>query len=115
MFTIPEKADKLPPGGVKLKILNFNGGTIQKELLQPECYRIASTNEKWYPPSLHKKFIEKFKSVMGQKLLEQKATKDTMLEQQRREGRAKRAETTAETKSTGRGGVAASMEPLWRK
>ena len=58
MFEIIEEVEDLPTGGVKVRILQFDEPSAQKELLQPEPYQIASGYEEWFPPSLHEEWLE---------------------------------------------------------
>jgi hypothetical protein len=58
LFEIIENAEDLPPGGLKVRMLRFDDWQLQTELLQPEAYQIASPKEEWFPPSLHKQFVE---------------------------------------------------------
>ncbi|GAI73477.1 unnamed protein product, partial [marine sediment metagenome] len=46
----------LPPGGIKVRLLDFKDKQVQSDLLQPEAYRIASSDEQWFPPSLHSRY-----------------------------------------------------------
>ncbi len=57
MFEVIEDVDELPPGGIKVRLLQFDNPQVRVNLLQPEAYRIASAQEQWYPPSLYKKFM----------------------------------------------------------
>lgn len=58
MFAIIEKVEDLPPGGMKVRLLQFDDPAVRMDLLQPPAYQIASANEEWFPPSLHEKYIE---------------------------------------------------------
>jgi len=58
MFEIIEDVGNLPPGGVKVRLLQFNDAEVRMDLLQPQAYQIASANREWFPPSLHAKFVE---------------------------------------------------------
>ncbi|MCJ7777619.1 MAG: hypothetical protein MUP16_04825 [Sedimentisphaerales bacterium] len=58
MFEIVEGVEALPPGGIKVRLLKFNEPDVIMELLQPPSYQIASAGQEWFPPSLHKKFVE---------------------------------------------------------
>ena len=58
MFEIVEDVQKLPAGGVQVRLLNFDHKQILIDLLQPEAYRIASADEEWFPPSVHKKYVK---------------------------------------------------------
>jgi hypothetical protein len=55
-FGIVENVRDLPPGGIKVRLLDFKDKQVQVDLLQPEVYRIASSDEQWFPPSLHSKY-----------------------------------------------------------
>ncbi len=57
MFEGITEADELPPGGVKVRLLQFDRPDVQAELLQPKAYQIASANEEWFPPALHRKYV----------------------------------------------------------
>jgi len=53
LFEIIENVQDLPPGGIKVRLLDFKDEQVQADVLQPEEYRIASSDEQWFPPSLH--------------------------------------------------------------
>jgi hypothetical protein len=63
MFEIVEDINDLPAGGIKVRLLQFNDAGVRIDLLQPESYRIASTKEEWFPPSLHEKYLEYQKEI----------------------------------------------------
>jgi hypothetical protein len=56
-FRIMEDASGLPSGGVTVRLLKMSDSKMQIGLLQPEPYQIASADEEWFPPALHKKFL----------------------------------------------------------
>ena len=58
MFDIIEDVEKLPPGGIKVRMLRYDDPLVRMELLQPEPYRIASADEQWFPPELHKEYAQ---------------------------------------------------------
>jgi len=58
LFQIIEKTDALPPGGIKVRMLQFNDRQVTMDLLQPIAYQIASAKEDWFPPTLHRKFLD---------------------------------------------------------
>ncbi|HUW18239.1 MAG TPA: hypothetical protein VMW16_02970 [Sedimentisphaerales bacterium] len=66
MFEIVEDVEKLPPGGVKVRMLQFEQPQVFVDLLQPEAYRIASAEEEWFPPSVHRKYVKFQKKVEAQ-------------------------------------------------
>jgi hypothetical protein len=56
-FKIPEEANELPGGGITVQILKMAAPGRQARLLQPEPYQIASGDDDWFPPTLHKKYL----------------------------------------------------------
>ena len=58
LFEVIEDTDKLPAGGIKVRMVQFDNREVMMDLLQPLTYQIASAKQEWYPPSLHKKFVE---------------------------------------------------------
>ncbi len=59
LFSIVENVSDLPPGGLGVRLMQYNNPLITMELLQPSAYQIASADEDWFPPS----FYDKFKSL----------------------------------------------------
>jgi len=57
-FEIIENVKDLPPGGIKVRLLQFDEKQVRADMLQPEAYVIASAEEEWFPPSLHKQYVE---------------------------------------------------------
>lgn len=58
LFDIVEDAGSLPPGRLKVTKLQFDDWQLQTDLLQPEAYSMASAKEEWYPPLIHRKFLD---------------------------------------------------------
>ena len=58
MLDVEEDVRKLPAGGVRIRLLQFNDPLLRKAILQPDGYKIASFGEEWYPPSLHREFLK---------------------------------------------------------
>ncbi|MBC8469901.1 MAG: hypothetical protein H8D56_10555 [Planctomycetes bacterium] len=58
LFEIVEDAGSLPPGRLKVTKLQFDDWQLQTDLLQPEAYSMASAKEEWYPPLIHRKFLD---------------------------------------------------------
>ncbi len=56
LFTVAEKMEDLPPGGLEVRLMQFDQKRVTMELLQPESYQIASAEEDWFPPSFYGKF-----------------------------------------------------------
>ncbi|MHC4309174.1 MAG: hypothetical protein ACYSSN_04450, partial [Planctomycetota bacterium] len=67
MFESIEEVEELPPGGIKVRLLQFDDVEVRRALLQPEAYQIASAKEEWFPPSLHKKYVEQQKEIEDEK------------------------------------------------
>ncbi|MFQ6035144.1 MAG: hypothetical protein ACE5NM_04755 [Sedimentisphaerales bacterium] len=93
MFEIIEDIESLPPGGIKVRLLQFNDPEVRMDLLQPQAYQIASANEEWFPPSLHAKFLElqsKEKMEVKREEREAKKQEEERLLGQRLDGRRSR-------------------------
>ena len=56
-FSVVEDVKGLPSGGVLIRRLRLGDPQTQAHLLQPEPYQIASAEEMWFPPVLHRKFL----------------------------------------------------------
>lgn len=103
MFEIVEHTDNLPPGGIKVRLLQFNDPQVTMDLLQPQAYQIASADQEWFPPSLHREFVElRKKEKIEQKREEIEAKKEE--EGRNREQRLddRRGSTTGTRSVTGR-------------
>jgi hypothetical protein len=57
MFVAIENVRDLPFGGLKVRLLQFDSREVQMQLLQPKAYQIASANEEWFPPLLHRRYL----------------------------------------------------------
>ncbi|UCE99378.1 MAG: hypothetical protein JSV82_09495 [Planctomycetota bacterium] len=109
MFDIIEGIEDLPAGGLEVRLLQFDDGTVRKELLQPEVYRIASAKEDWFPPRLHKKYTEYQKQIdLQEKREAQKAAKKEEERKDERSGRVGRARG----REGGLGGLFSPMGPM---
>ncbi|MFH1371443.1 MAG: hypothetical protein ABII09_09200 [Planctomycetota bacterium] len=56
-FNVIEDVNKLPSGSAAIRRLKFGSQQMQASLLQPEPYQIASMEEIWFPPVLHRKYL----------------------------------------------------------
>ncbi len=56
LFTIEEQIGDLPPGGLEIRMMQMRPPMVQMDLLQPQPYQIASSEEDWFPPSFYGKF-----------------------------------------------------------
>ncbi len=86
MFEVVEDVESLPPGGVRVRMLQFERMQAAIDVLQPEPYRIASAEEEWFPPLLHEKYVKYQKKVEAE---ERRQAKEEEKDEQdrRREGR----------------------------
>jgi hypothetical protein len=92
MFAAIEKVEDLPPGGMKVRLLQFDDVEVRMDLLQPQAYQIASAYEEWFPPSLHEKYIkqrekdkrEEEREAREQELREKEQHQPTNLRDERR-------------------------------
>lgn len=109
-FEVIEDISKLPPGGLKVRMLQFRSPDMKVNLLQPKVYSIASPREEWFPPSLHRKFlkyqaeieVQEKQKVMAAKIVEQ--TKATQEQQRTRmAGRVSRQTGTGGDEEEGSG------------
>jgi len=89
MFEVIEEVKKLPPGGMEVRLIQFDESQARMDLLQPEAYRIASAKEEWFPPSLHKKFVKVQGEIEAQEMREAREAERKKREE---EARAKREE-----------------------
>jgi hypothetical protein len=104
MFEIIEDIEELPPGGMKVRLLQFDDRVVRMDLLQPKAYQIASAKKEWFPPSLQEKFLQ----LLREKEMEERRAAIEAAKDAEREGRDRDLEMRRE----GRG--ARSTEPLLR-
>jgi hypothetical protein len=105
MFESVGEVEELPPGGIKVRLLQFDDVEVRVALLQPEAYKIASAKEEWFPPSLHKKYIEQLEEIEAEK--RRRAQEEERLERleedekERKEREKAREERRSRTSGTG--------------
>ncbi|MGA2070482.1 MAG: hypothetical protein ABSG97_03960 [Sedimentisphaerales bacterium] len=56
-YKIIDDVNGLPSGGVMVQLAKLSAPQTQVKLLQPDPYKIASADDDWLPPSLHRKFL----------------------------------------------------------
>ncbi len=117
-YTIKDSVSDLPSGGVMVMLAKFSDPGVQSGLLQPDGYRIASADEQWLPPVLHKKYLTIKKEKEAQERREAAEERQTKAAEERdkvtsatRSAREERTaersrttESTSRTSSSGRGG-----------
>jgi len=103
LFEIGEDAGSLPAGRLKVWKLQFDDPQLQIDLLQPEAYQIASAKEEWYPPLIHRQFLD-----MQRREDSEERRKEREEEQKSNEStdsrRARRTPTRSGSSTTGRAG-----------
>lgn len=72
LFTVIENVEQLPPGGLGVRLMQYDRKDIAMGLLQAESYQIASAEEEWFPPSLYGKFKDLQKKVEAEERREQR-------------------------------------------
>ena len=97
MFKVIEELEELPPGGIKVRLLQFNDPIVTKDLLQPDAYMIASAKEEWFPPSLHKEYVEQQREIDAQ---EKRVAKAAERQERKREREAERSGRRSRTTTT---------------
>ena len=99
MFGIIEDVKELPTGGMKVRLLQFDDPQVRIDLLQPVAYKIASANEEWFPPSLHKKFVKQQRQQRLEEGREARQAERAEREREREVSRAQRSARAIQTRS----------------
>ncbi len=97
MFEIIEDINNLPAGGVKVRLLQFDDAEVRTDLLQPEAYQIASAREEWFPPSLHREYVD-YQREMN--IMERREAVAEKREEREGERLERRRTTTVKTRPT---------------
>ncbi len=101
MFESVEEVGDLPPGGIKVRLLQFDDAEVRMALLHPEAYKIASAKEEWFPPSLHKKYVEQQEEMEAEKRRRAREEERLEREQERENLRGDRRSRTSGTGQSG--------------
>ena len=113
MFEIIEEVENLPAGGIKVRLLQYKDAEAKKDLLQPETYQIASANEDWFPPSLHKEYTKLLGEIASREkrkaMTKEKESRDREREQARS---SRKSRTPRSTSSSGGGSEAAILKEI---
>jgi hypothetical protein len=99
MFEIIEDVEKLPPGRIDVQVLKFDNKPVMVDLLQPEAYRIASSDEEWFPPSVHKQYAEYQEEMEALERREAREAEKKRREEEREKLRLERQGIGSETMS----------------
>ncbi len=87
MFGIIEDVERLGAGGITVRVLKFDAPTVQADLLQPATYQIASVDEEWFPPSIHKEYVSNRRHVEAQEKREARAAAEAAEKEERSQQR----------------------------
>lgn len=93
LFRIIEDFQDLPPGGLKVQMLQFDNKMVQIELLQPQAYQMASADEEWFPPELHRKYKDLLRKESQEEKREAREAEKEEREKQLDERRSRRTDT----------------------
>ena len=110
LFEVIEDVEKLPPGEMKVRLLQFDDAQVKMDLLQPMAYRIASAEEEWFPPSLHKQYMENQKAIEAQERRKRKIAEKEQRQRKIEEARAERSKRTQRAKTTSTGGLGSELD-----
>ncbi len=72
LFSVIERVENLPPGGLAVRLMQYDRRDIRMGLLQPEGYQIASAEEEWFPPSFYGKFKDLQRKMESEERREQR-------------------------------------------
>ncbi|MFC1604936.1 hypothetical protein ACFL5F_07910, partial [Planctomycetota bacterium] len=102
LFQITEAIQDLPPGGLKVQMLQFDNKQVQIDLLQPQSYQIASPKEEWFPPVLHRKYKDLQRKVTLEEKREAREKEKEERERSQDDRRNRRADSTRTGGAAGR-------------
>ena len=100
LFDIIEDVKNLPPGGLELRKLQLDDRDIQIELLQPQGYQIASVEEEFLPPRIHRMYLDALADEERQERREAREEATRELEDSRSDRRSTRSNTGTYTSGT---------------
>jgi len=109
MFEAIEKVEKLPLVGIKAFLIQYDERQVIMDLLQPEAYKIASAEEEWLPPSLHKRLLEVQDDIETQERREARAAEQEEREREWGKVRPERISKTPKTKTRPERGTGMGM------
>ena len=90
-------------------MLRFDNKQTQIDLLQPQAYQIASAKEEWFPPVLHRKYMDLLKKETLEERRDAKETERQEREKELEDKRSRRADSrTGSTGRTSRTGIGSS-------
>jgi len=93
LFDVVEDVKNLPAGGLELRKLQLDDRDIQIELLQPQGYQSASAKEEFYPPRIHRMYLDALADEERQERIDARAEENSDRTDSRRAGRSTRPNT----------------------
>ena len=103
MFEVMDNLEGQPHGWLRVRQLHFDNAEIRKHLLQPEAYRIASSNEEWFPPKLHKKYAAQWSEIKAEERRRERELEKEEREREQEEARKEREQGSDRRRSDRRG------------
>ncbi len=76
LFKIVDDVNMLPAGGIRARMLKLDQEPIRLALLQPLGYAFASAYEEWYPPALHREYLDAREKERLQQRRDERETRD---------------------------------------
>ncbi|MBN2456696.1 MAG: hypothetical protein JXB29_09215 [Sedimentisphaerales bacterium] len=114
MFEVIEDVGRLPVGGIKVRLLQFGDPKVKMDLLQPEAYQIASAEQEWFPPSLHKEFTKLQAEIAAEERRQAREDKMNKKEHQRQDKytarRTRTPKTSTRSSKGGAGGLGEGVD-----
>jgi hypothetical protein len=104
-FRVIEDTNSLSGIGVTAYLLKLDEPRMQTSLLQPEPYRIASADQEWFPPAIHRKFLANQRDKQAQEKRETVAAGSAERTEDRDKARAERERRMRSAKTTTAVGV----------
>ena len=106
ILEVIEDIKGLPAGGMKVRRLQFSNLDVQRDILQPQAYRIGSVEEDWFPPTLHKEFISEQVRIKVRERQERQGTERRERQEELRQARRDRSRGREDSRTaTGTGGA----------
>jgi hypothetical protein len=106
MFEALRTIEKPSPAEVKMNLYKFDDPEVRRDILQPGTYAIASAEEEWFTPLLHREYLDDQRKADAQE-------KRRLLEEEKKneERRRDRPRYGRERGSYGEGGTYRGREP----
>ena len=107
LFEVIEDVKNLSAGGIKVRMLQFDNSQVRGELLQPAGDQIASAHERWFPPSIHKKYVKYMKETQLDAMRSERESEN--LEKEKLELELRRIRIEASRRKTSSSGTSTTI------